>query len=73
MKNKPVFITSFVIAITLIGSAAYAINADPRTHEITNYIPGHTHDEGTTQGAPQHSGGTNKYGCHNKSVPYHCH
>jgi hypothetical protein len=38
------------------------------------FYSGHWHDEhGGTHNAPQHSGGTDKYGCHNASVPYHCH
>ena len=48
------------------------------------FYEGHTHDQyGKTHGAPDHSsetlaidahsGGTDKNGCHNASVPYHCH
>ena len=38
------------------------------------FYKGHHHDHnGTTQGAPQHSGGTDVWGCHNGSVLYHCH
>lgn len=37
------------------------------------FYTGHTHLEGETIDAPQHSGGTDRYGCHNASVPYHCH
>lgn len=39
----------------------------------TDYYAGHTHQNGGTLGAPAHSGGTDRYGCHNASVPYHCH
>ena len=39
----------------------------------TQFYKGHTHDNGETHGGPQHSGGTDKWGCHNASVPYHCH
>ena len=47
---------------------------NPRGHEIQSYFPGHIHIEGgDTIDGPQHSGGTDKYGCHNASVPYHCH
>ena len=37
------------------------------------FYKGHTHHGDETIGAPQHSGGTNSMGCHNASVPYHCH
>ena len=46
---------------------------------LVNRIPvvfyaGHSHDDaGRTYGAPQHSGGLDRRGCHNASVPYHCH
>jgi hypothetical protein len=42
--------------------------------ERAEFYLGHTHGEdGDTHGAPQHSGGLDRYGCHNASVPYHCH
>ncbi len=66
-----------VITLSAVGATVggvYAFNDNPRAHEITNYSPGHTHDEsGITHGAVQHSGGTDANGCHNASVPYHCH
>ena len=43
-------------------------------HEPVEFYAGHTHGEdGIADGAPQHSGGLDRYGCHNASVPYHCH
>lgn len=68
--------TLIVTAITLaaVTGVAYASFGNPRQAEITDYRPGHEHmSDGTTVGAPRHSGGTDKYGCHNASVPYHCH
>lgn len=66
-----------IITLTLlavISTATYAITSNPRTSEITNFATGHWHDEhGMTHDAIQHSGGTDAYGCHNGSVPYHCH
>jgi hypothetical protein len=42
--------------------------------EPVKFYVGHTHGEdGSTIGAPHHSGGTDRNGCHNASVPYHCH
>lgn len=72
MNKKLATIIGIALATVVIGTA-YALTLNPRAEEITNYKPGHTHIEGGTQGATQHSGGTDKYGCHNASVPYHCH
>ena len=62
-------------AVVIIGSGvAYGTMVNHSADEITQFYPGHTHDElGDTHGAPQHSGGTDAYGCHNASKPYHCH
>lgn len=59
--------------VTIAIGTAYGIDKNPRTNEITNYAPGHTHQLGQTHGAAEHSGGTDRHGCHNGSVPYHCH
>lgn len=76
LMNK-ISITGLAAAVVVIvvGAAAYAHFAgDPRAAEIVEYFSAHTHaEDGATSGAPQHSGGTNRYGCHNASVPYHCH
>ncbi|WOF74126.1 hypothetical protein QMT40_001773 [Parvibaculaceae bacterium PLY_AMNH_Bact1] len=55
-----------------IGTSAYVYNYGGMTEPVAFYS-GHTHVDGGTQGAPAHSGGTNAAGCHNASVPYHCH
>lgn len=72
VKNTKKVIMGF-LAVALIGiSAVYAKGlTDSRTP--VEFYSGHTHIEGDTQGAPSHSGGTNSAGCHNGSVPYHCH
>ena len=57
------------VAIGATSTWAYAGKRAP-----VEFFPGHSHDsEGVTVGAPEHSGGTDRYGCHNGSVPYHCH
>ncbi len=72
MKRNLLFVT-LVVTFTASGIAYAVINHNPREDEITNYKPGHWHDEHGTHDALQHSGGTDAYGCHNGSVPYHCH
>lgn len=63
-----------VVLITLIAVASGAAYAGVfNTRSPVAFYKGHTHDHGQTQGAPQHSGGTDRNGCHNASVPYHCH
>lgn len=57
--------------LVLVASAAYGALGNKRVP--TEFYTGHTHHDHGTQGAPEHSGGTNKQGCHNASVPYHCH
>ena len=59
-------------AVLLAASgAAYAEFANPRTPD--EFFAGHSHVDGQTIDAPEHSGGTDRWGCHNASVPYHCH
>lgn len=60
-----------VVGVVLAASGAYAALGNPR--EAVMFYKGHSHEQGETIGAPEHSGGTDKYGCHNASVPYHCH
>lgn len=76
MKTKTVTIAAALVLATSLGAAA-AVQGNfmynPRASEITRYFPSHTHDQNGTHGAPGHSGGTDIYGCHNASVPYHCH
>ncbi len=70
MTFKKIVIGAFLLS-SLAAGAAYAAYGNPR-HAVEFY-KGHTHLDGITTGAPQHSGGTDKFGCHNASVPYHCH
>jgi hypothetical protein len=71
MKNRTIIGVAAAAAL-LVSGIAYAQFGDSRTIHI--FFAGHTHDEdGNTINAPQHSGGTDRNGCHNGSVPYHCH
>ena len=63
----------FIALVLLVSGVAYSLGFNPRFHEITAFHPGHTHEGSETSGSPGHSGRTDRYGCHNKSVPYHCH
>lgn len=67
--------TMLIIAISGMAlgvGVAYSMGINPRTP--VEFYKGHSHPvDGLTNGAPEHSGGTDKYGCHNGSVPYHCH
>lgn len=67
-------LTTLLISAILIGGAGltYAGLRQPDRQPVEFYS-GHTHEGETTVGAPAHSGGTDSYGCHNGSVPYHCH
>jgi hypothetical protein len=70
MKSKKQIIIAGAIGV-LISSAAYGFLAEKQPIE---FYKGHTHDEnGHAVDAPEHSGGLDRKGCHNKSVPYHCH
>lgn len=63
-----------VLSVLSLGIAASASFAFLGQRTPVEFYSGHRHDEqGVTHNAPQHSGGTDKYGCHNASVPYHCH
>lgn len=61
------------LAIVLVAGSAYALKDWSHQRTPVEFFKGHTHAEGETIGAPQHSGGTDSMGCHNGSVPYHCH
>lgn len=67
------YLLAAVLAALAIGTGlAYAEFNIERTP--TSFYPGHWHDEhGGAVNAPAHSGGTDANGCHNGSVPYHCH
>lgn len=60
-----------VAGLVAVGVTVAAFSSSHR--EPVEFYAGHTHDGGQTLGAPEHSGGTDAYGCHNRSVPYHCH
>ena len=60
-----------VVGVVLVASGAYAGFADNRTP--VEFFKGHAHSNGHAIGAPEHSGGLDRNGCHNASVPYHCH
>lgn len=62
------------LAVVLVAGTALAFTAPEVLRIPVDYFTGHSHDDdGHTHGAPAHSGGTDRYGCHNGSVPYHCH
>lgn len=69
MKNKYLVL----ILMLLISAISFAVIKNPRISEITVFYQDHSHNSEETIGAPQHSGGTDRFGCHNASVPYHCH
>ena len=60
------------LCVAALSSFAYAQYVS-NLRTPTQFHPGHSHQGDETIGAPQHSGGTDAYGCHNASVPYHCH
>lgn len=71
MDNRKLM-SGVVLLGALVAGAAYASFYDP--HVPVDFYVGHSHGEdGEAIGAPSHSGGTDAAGCHNKSVPYHCH
>jgi len=69
MKKKSLLLISLLV----ISAISFAVIKNPRISEITVFYDGHIHNGEETIRAPQHSGGTDRYGCHNASVPYHCH
>ena len=71
MKSKKVLIAGALLALGAATGVVYATMDHP--HSPVQFFTGHTHDADGTHGAPAHSGGTDRYGCHNRSVPYHCH
>lgn len=71
MNIKKILIFALILA-GVIGATVVVANVINQRVAVTFYS-GHTHDEDGTHGAPSHSGGTNSAGCHNGSVPYHCH
>jgi hypothetical protein len=70
MKKIKIVVLGIVLSAFSTASVLYA---DSNARKVFKYYKGHTHVDGQTHGAPEHSGGTNKQGCHNGKVPYHCH
>lgn len=75
MGKKSILITLTLFAVIGGSTVTFALfdNQNERRTPVEFYS-GHSHDaNGTAIDAPQHSGGLDRKGCHNKSVPYHCH
>ncbi len=71
---RKILVIAITVTVMLAGGAAFAVKSYESQRTPVAFYEGHTHGEdGSTIGAPEHSGGTNAYGCHNGSVPYHCH
>ena len=71
--NRKLFLFAAALSI-LVGGAAYSVSGYLWMEEPVEFYKGHTHGiDGEAIGAPEHSGGTDRFGCHNASVPYHCH
>lgn len=57
--------------VILVSTGAWAYFGQRTSVE---FYKGHTHGpDGHAINAPSHSGGLDRKGCHNGSVPYHCH
>ena len=70
MKKKNLLL-ALVAAGLIVVTSVYAAFGTKK--ESVEFYAGHSHFDGKTINAPSHSGGTDRYGCHNASVPYHCH
>lgn len=73
MKHQPIVLGVILSIAAISTGAVYAVGMLKNPRTPTTFYEGHTHHLGETLGAPGHSGGTDKHGCHNASVPYHCH
>jgi hypothetical protein len=70
--NSKVMMIATAATLALFGGVAYSTSYNSKTP--IEFYKGHSHPApGMTIGAPEHSGGTDANGCHNASVPYHCH
>ncbi len=67
--KKLVMISVLVLLVVAIAYGAFAFTQ----RESVEFYKGHSHVGGVTVDAPEHSGGLDRNGCHNASVPYHCH
>lgn len=74
--NKPILAIAIAL-LTITGASEIALallDSENIERQPVTFYSGHTHDKnGHALGAPAHSGGLDRKGCHNKSVPYHCH
>lgn len=61
----------FFAILAIAATSSWAFWGGNR--EPVVFYQGHTHENGETIDAPSHSGGLDRRGCHNASVPYHCH
>lgn len=71
MITKKRLVIALIVASGVAAGAVYAGMDNPTSP--VEYFSGHTHGPDGTHGAPSHSGGLDRNGCHNRSVPYHCH
>ena len=71
MKKRLLILLALSAFIASSMTLVYRANSE--YPDAIEYFKGHYHKDRVTHGAPEHSGGTNKQGCHNGSVPYHCH
>ncbi len=73
MKRLLLTILFAALLVGAVFGVGSALSGTPKRTPVEFY-PGHTHDaNGLAIDAPEHSGGTDRNGCHNASVPYHCH
>ena len=72
MKTLKTLIVASTVTAAVLGGLAFS-DSFAGEREAVEFYSGHWHDEHGTHYAPQHSGGTDSAGCHNGSVPYHCH
>jgi hypothetical protein len=70
MKMKKLIVVAIGGAFAL---ATFSYSVMSGNKSPVAFFKGHTHFDGQTHGAPEHSGGLDRNGCHNASVPYHCH
>jgi hypothetical protein len=69
---KKLILSAIVFVVLAVGGAvAYST----QMNKPVEFYNGHSHDHdmAVIGDAPQHSGGLDRNGCHNASVPYHCH
>lgn len=70
--NPSMKVIAGLLVAVLMGAGLVYANVGGSRAPVA-FFSGHTHNADGTQGAPSHSGGLDRQGCHNGSVPYHCH